>query len=52
MILKLELNTLIENGCSIKVATELMETKTTLSLQCNEGKFLRFKRKKYGLYGY
>lgn len=45
MILKLELNTLIENGCSIKVATELMETKTTLSLQCNEGNFYVSKEK-------
>ncbi|WP_396178992.1 hypothetical protein [Flavobacterium sp.] len=39
MILKLELNSLIENGCSLEVATELMETKTTGTYNWNEGNF-------------
>ena len=39
MILKLELNTLIENGCSLEVATELLKTETTCTYQCNEGNF-------------
>ena len=29
MILKLELNALIENGCSLEVSTQLLETEFT-----------------------